>query len=75
MEFEVKRAHEIPEGQKRYPFDTMDVGDFFVIPAPRDYRAASAAIAFCKRLFAKTGEKRKFRSKTEGSVTRCYRIA
>lgn len=74
MDIPIEPGVVIPPGQARYPFGEMDVGDSFFVYAPRDKRPMSAAYAWAKRHEKRTGEVRKFCSRTQGQHTRVWRI-
>lgn len=68
---------DIPPGrrdQQKYPFKFMKVGDSFASNGPKDSRVHSAAWHYAKKHFERTGERIKFRVRSNAVETRCWRV-
>lgn len=68
--FTVSKGEPIPAPRVKYPFKTMEVGDFFIVPDPQ----TKAKIVVAAHTHGHVNNK-KFRSKTENGVTRIWRVA
>ncbi len=75
MDIPIEPHVQIPPGQARYPFAEMSVGDSFFVIGRKDPRPMSAAYQWAKRHEKRTGERWKFRSKSDDRHTRVWRIA
>lgn len=74
--YQLSKAHPIPQsgGKQVFPFDEMEVGDSFDVPAPhgnQTLRVRSARVAATKRSKNST---QKFTSKLVGDVVRFWRV-
>ncbi len=73
----IHRGNYFGPGQRKYPFDTMAVGDSFAVPKEAAPALRSAASSFTARMKQRVGDEAAYRFTVQrhGDEVRCWRIA